>query len=203
MPQNKKPINVNYCKAVVIVHGKSEYLMVQHIKSSLHLPIEIYAKKKGNNSIQITSLIKELGNTIFKNQKTLLKRYTIENDKKKLNDFKIFTIMDTDDCDEEEKNNYINKSMFKKHELYNYIYPIYNINNLEDVMKKSKIHYEKIKDSEKADTYIKLFPQNSKKIVEKDDVEQLQEMCEKLKKTSNTNLEELIEYCINHVKLVK
>ena len=70
-------------------------------------------------------------------------------------------------------------------------------------MKKSKIHYEKIKNSEKADTYIKLFPQDSKKIVEKDDIEQLQEMCEKLRKVDNTNLEKLIEYCINHAKLIK
>ena len=69
MSKGKKKISLNYCKAVVIVHGKSEYLMVQHIKSSLHLPIEIYAKKKGNNSIQITSLMLVLNNSIFKTKK--------------------------------------------------------------------------------------------------------------------------------------
>lgn len=194
---------INYCKAVVIVHGKSEYLLVQHIKSSLHLPIEIYSKKKGKNSIQINRLTKELNNTVFKTKSSLIKKYVIETEKRKLKNFKLFIIMDTDDCSEEEKNKYINKEMFKKHELYDYIVPIYNIKNLEDVIKKSNIHYDKIKDSEKASSYIKLFPQDSKKIVEKDDVEQLQEICEKFKKLDNTNLEELIEYCLNHIKLVK
>ena len=203
MPQNKKQLNLNYCKAIVIVHGKSEYLMVQHIKSSLHLPIEIVGKKKGTNSIQITSLMNVLNNSIFKTQKSLLRNYDIEVNKNKLKNFKIFTIMDTDDCNEDKQKRYINREMFKSHELYDYIFPIYNVRTLEDVMKKSKIHYEKIKTKDKTDTYIKIFPQDSKKIVEKDDVEQLQEMCEKLKKVDNTNLEELIEYCINHVKLVK
>lgn len=203
MSKGKKKISLNYCKAVVIVHGKSEYLMVQHIKSSLHLPIEIYAKKKGNNSIQITSLMLVLNNSIFKTKKSLERNYDIEKEKNKYKNFKIFTIMDTDDCNEKKQKEYINKEMFKEHELYDYIYPIYNIKNLEEIMKKSKIHYEKIKNSEKADTYIKLFPQDSKKIVEKDDIEQLQEMCEKLRKVDNTNLEKLIEYCINHAKLIK
>ena len=29
----------NYCKGIVIVHGKSELLLAEHIKSNLHLPI--------------------------------------------------------------------------------------------------------------------------------------------------------------------
>ncbi|MEI0517284.1 hypothetical protein [Brachyspira murdochii] len=37
-------------------------------------------------------------------------------------DFKIFIIMDTDDCkNEEEKNNFINKNMFKNYWAYDYI----------------------------------------------------------------------------------
>lgn len=195
--------NLNYCKAVVIVHGKSEYLLVQHIKSSLHLPIEIYAKNKGRNSIQINSLMKVLNNKVFRNKRSLLKEYNIETEGKKLKDFKIFSIMDTDDCDEDKKKKYINQEMFKEHELSEYITPIYNINNLEDVIKKSKIYYEKINDKDKSNTYIKLFPQESKKIVEQDDVEQLDEMCKKLEKVDNTNLEVLIRHCLSHVKLLK
>ena len=40
---------LNYCKGVVIAHGKSELLLAEHIKSNLHLPIEIYLLKNGNN----------------------------------------------------------------------------------------------------------------------------------------------------------
>ena len=59
----KKP---NYCKGIVIAHGKSELLLAEHIKSNLHLPIEIYAEKNGKLSIQIDDLITILGNNIFK-----------------------------------------------------------------------------------------------------------------------------------------
>lgn len=51
----------NYCKGIIIAHGKSELLLAEHIKSNLHLPIEIYAEKNGKSSIQIDSL-----KTIFK-----------------------------------------------------------------------------------------------------------------------------------------
>jgi hypothetical protein len=36
--------NDGYTRAVVIVHGKSEYDIVRHIKSKLRVPIEIYRK---------------------------------------------------------------------------------------------------------------------------------------------------------------
>ena len=42
-------INPKFCKGVVIAHGKSEFLLAEHIKSNLHLPIEIYANKNGVN----------------------------------------------------------------------------------------------------------------------------------------------------------
>ena len=50
----------NYCKGVAIAHGKSEMLFVEHIKSNLHLPIEIYAENNGKTSIQINSLMSVL-----------------------------------------------------------------------------------------------------------------------------------------------
>ena len=48
---------LNYCRGVVVVHGKSEKLLAEHIKSNLHLPIEVYAENNGKTSIQIDSLI--------------------------------------------------------------------------------------------------------------------------------------------------
>ena len=40
-------LKLNYCKGIIIVHGKSELLLAEHIKSNLHLPIETYALKNG------------------------------------------------------------------------------------------------------------------------------------------------------------
>ena len=49
-------IKPNYCKGIIIVHGKSELLLAEHIKSNLHLPIQIYSESNGKTSIQIDSL---------------------------------------------------------------------------------------------------------------------------------------------------
>lgn len=51
------PTRCNYVKGVVICHGKSELLMTRHITSNLHLNVKPYARDKGSNSIQITSLM--------------------------------------------------------------------------------------------------------------------------------------------------
>ena len=72
---------INYCKGIIIVHGKSELLLAEHIKSNLHLPIEIYAESNGKTSIQIDSLLKVLGNNIFKNKIVFNKKYVVEQEK--------------------------------------------------------------------------------------------------------------------------
>lgn len=47
--------SLNYTKAVVIVHGKSEKQICQYIKNKLRLKMEIYSDKNGEKAIQITS----------------------------------------------------------------------------------------------------------------------------------------------------
>ena len=51
--------------------------------------------------------------------------------------------MDTDDCNENQKNSFKNKSMFKGHWLYDYIVPIYNDSNLEEVLVEAGIKFQK------------------------------------------------------------
>jgi len=51
-----KRMQGNYTKAIVIAHGKCEYIMASYIKNNLRLKMEILADKKGSKSIQITSL---------------------------------------------------------------------------------------------------------------------------------------------------
>lgn len=55
----------NYTKAIVIVHGKSEYDIVKYIKSKLRIPMEPYSRDNGRSSIEISSLKDILNNQDF------------------------------------------------------------------------------------------------------------------------------------------
>lgn len=100
--------NFHYTKALVIVHGKSEKQIVKFIKSNLRLKMEIYSDKNGEKAIQITSLKNTLNNKIFKSFNNFIKEYEdikLSEDYKSIDDsFKVFIIMDTDDCTEKQKN---------------------------------------------------------------------------------------------------
>lgn len=89
-----------YMKAIVIVHGKSEKQIVDYIKSNLRLKMEPISDKKGEKSIQITSLMKILNDSRFKSFDDFVKYYEddveIKKKKRLSPDFKIFTIMDTE-----------------------------------------------------------------------------------------------------------
>ena len=188
---------LNYTKALVIVHGKSEKQICQYIKNKLRLKIEIYSDKNGEKSIQITSLKNTLNNKIFKSYRNFINTFEdIELiDNKNINkDFKIFIIMDTDDCSEEEKRKFINKEMFKGHWAYDYIVPIYNIPELETVLTDAKVPFTKTGVKRKKE-YIKLFPTDSK--YTKTDEVQIKELLNKLKKQKNTNLNEFLDFCLN------
>ena len=103
--------------------------------------------------------------------------------------FKLFTIMDTDDCNEKAVEDYKNKSMFKDHWLYEYIIPIYNINALEDVLKKSGVPYE----TKNKGNYINIFPTNRRQA----DIEQIQDFNNKIKSAASiSNLHLFIEECL-------
>lgn len=196
-----KKIAINYCPAVIIVHGKSEFSLVSYIKSSLHLPIEIESKDKGEHSIQITSLNNFLQTQNFKTKNEFKKKYIVNEEEKKLTDFKVFIIMDTDDCTESQKKAYIDKSMFKNHWLYEYIVPIYSIPNLEKVVKDIGMHYEKIENKDKAKTYIKIFPMVRKAAVDISDYNDIRQLSEKIKNVKSSNLDLLLDYCLEHCKL--
>ncbi len=194
-----------YTRAIVIVHGKSELQIVEHIKSNLRISIIPYSEKKGEKSIQINGLKNNvLGNTIFKDIDSFIRTYEKvevigKGKKRKLNNFKLFIIMDTDDCSEEEKQNFINKKMFKNHWMYDYIEPIYNISNLECVLKRCNIKYnkvevKKIRDKDLKSCYVKIFPTDKKYI--DDDIKQLISIRDALKKSELSNLDEFIDYCL-------
>jgi len=192
-------IKGNYTKAIVIVHGKCELIMTQYIKNNLRLKMEITSDKKGSKSIQITSLLNYLERQEFATFSGFINKFSdIEYDEE-IDDFvnfKIFTIMDTDDCSPQQAKGYKNKKMFKGHWLYPYIIPIYNSPNLDEILKTCNVlPNHKIKDDEKVKVYNKIFPIDRNYI--KTDAEQLRELVIKLSKDRNTNLEEFINYCLS------
>lgn len=192
--------SLNYKRCAVIVHGKSEHSLVKYIYTNLHLPVALISKDKGRSSIQITGLKSMLKKKPFNSLEEMAKNYDIEYDEKSkcLKDFKLFIIMDTDDCDEVTKSKYISGELFKGLSLEDYIVPIYNNSNLEDVMHKAGIMAERIKDSQKGTYYNKIFPINTKPKSE-DTLDQVRTFANKLKGIKETNMLCFIEYCFKQI----
>lgn len=192
---------INYLKAVVIVHGKSEKQICDFVKQQLRMKIQVVSEKKGEKSIQITSLKNILNNKIYKNKPNFIREYPdIELDSQRKNispEFRIFIIMDTDDCTEKQKQEFTSKKMFEGHWAYEYIVPIFNSPQLESVLVKANVPFEK-KDNKRKKEYIKIFPTDEKYI--KSDVIQIDELREKLKKIKETNMDEFLEFCLKNSK---
>ena len=184
---------LNYCKGIVIAHGKSELLLAEHIKSNLHLIIEIYSKSNGKTSIQIDSLMTVLGNNIFKNKRVFNQKYIVEEEKGILKNFALMPIMDLDDTSEEIKEKYISGEMFKNHWLSPYIVPIWNDGNLDEVLLDLKLIDKLPNDKEKGMIYRSLFPINRGE-TDKKSIENLMKMFEKSEKT---NMEKFLKKCLN------
>lgn len=188
----------NYLKCIVIVHGKSEKQICDYIKSKLRFQMEIISKDKGQKSIQINGL-----QTLFNKDKrlstynefiTYFSNIEFEGKKNKIASyFKIFIIMDTDDCLDEQREKYISKELFKGHWAYDYIVPIFNSPELESIMIKAGIKFEK-KGDERKKEYIRIFP-TDKKYMKNESIE-LASFAKDLKAIKGTNMEIFINYCV-------
>ena len=196
--QKRKP---NYLKCIVIVHGKSEKQICEYIKSNMRLHMEIIGKSKGENSIQINGLQTFFNkDNRFATYKDFINFFqeveivTQEKKKKIASYFKIFIIMDTDDCSENQKKKYISKELFKGHWAYEYIVPIYNSPELESVMVKAGIKFEK-KGKERKKEYIKIFPTDKKNMCNQS--VELNIFAKDLVDVKETNLDEFVKYCID------
>ena len=116
-------------------------------------------------------------------------------DRKKLpNYFKVFIIMDTDDCNENQKKSFKDKSMFKKHWLYDYIVPIYNDNNLEEILVDAGIKFQKNGNKRKTE-YPKVFL-----IYLISDIEGIKKFGKDLKNSKKTNMEKFINFCLTLIE---
>lgn len=189
----------NYCKGIIIAHGKSELLLAEHIKSNLHLPIEIYSLKNGKTSIQIDSLMTILGNNDFKNKSKLKQKYIIEEKNKKFINFFIMPIMDLDDTTEEKIKKYKNGEMFKNHWLSPYIIPIWNDINLDHVLYDLKLISKLPNDKKKGKVYEELFPKNTGQA----DLEQVNKLLKYFESTEKTNMNIFVEKCLESLQTFK
>ena len=189
-----------YLKSIAIVHGKSEKQLCDYIKSNLRIKMEIISEKGGEKSIQINSLKHLLKDKRFTSLDNFIAYFNdveiIRKKTKKMlpSDFKIFIIMDTDDCTEEQKENFISKQMFKQHWAYEHIVPIFNTPDLESVLVKAGIKFEK-KGSKRKKEYIKIFP-TDKKYSNREGIE-LKSFAENFEKVQETNLHHFIQFCLS------
>lgn len=187
---------LNYCKGIIIAHGKSEFLFAEHIKSNLHLPIEIYSQRNGKTSIQIDSLNTIFGNTIFKNKRAFKTNYIIEEEKGVFKNFSIMPIMDLDDTTQEKIEKYKTGEMFQKHWLAPYIVPIWNDKNFDHVLYDLKLISKVPNDREKGKIYEELFPTNKGET----DIQQVKKLLRKFETSDKTNMDILLNNCLKYIK---
>ena len=186
----------NYCKGIIIAHGKSELLLAEHIKSNLHLPIEIYSLKNGKMSIQIDSLMIILGNNDFKSKNKLKQKYFIEEKNKKIVNFFVMPIMDLDDTTEEKIEKYKSGEMFRNHWLSSYIIPIWNDKNFDEVLFNLKLISKIPNDREKGKIYEELFPKNKGET----DIQQVKKLLDKFEPFDKTNMDILLKNCLKYIR---
>ena len=185
----------NYCRALVIVHGASEFQIASYIKRNLRLPMEIIGKDNGKHNIQINGL-KDYLKKQFPTQKVFLDKANAKVENKKIADIKVFTIMDTDDCAPPSLcKKYKDKSLFNGIWLQPYIFPIYNSPSLEHILYKAKIIDKMLSDDEKMREYRRIFPLD-KKNSGQGGLDEIEAFCKKISDVKNTNLNEFVDFCI-------
>ena len=181
--------------AIVVVHGDSEKIIAEHIKSNLRLNFHIHP---GKTSIQINGLMKEL-NAHFPNVNSLRRhpQLVLNIQKNTIHDFKIFTLMDTDDCSEETCQKYMDRTLFDRYALKEYVVPIYTTPDLEHVFYASHLIPRIFKEDEKVDGYRRCFPKISPPFDElKSKEDELIKKAEALRRNSKTNFDVFIDYCL-------
>lgn len=106
--------------------------------------------------------------------------------------------MDLDDCSADTAAKYKSKELLKDHWLKEHFIPIWNDPNLESTMEKAGVPF-KNKGSARKSEYDDLFP-SSKTFMT---VDQLSSFIESIKRVPTTNLEVLLQQCLDQWKVYK
>lgn len=187
--------HANYCRALIIVHGASEFQIASYIKRNLRLPMEIVGKDSGKHSIQINGLVDYL-KKLFPSRNALTQDIIAEINDKRLINFIVFTIMDTDDCDPPSLGDkYKDKSLFDGFWMKPYICPIYDTPSLEHILFNAGIIDKMLSDNEKMRVYRRIFPLDKNNPSQKGIVE-IETFRDKIAKSKNSNLDVFVDYCL-------
>lgn len=164
------------------------------------MPLLIMGKDHGHSSIQINKLQDLFFQSKDLNTPAGFKRKWpgagLEGTTKHpyfLNDFKIFVVMDTDDCNEETLQKFKDRSLFAGHWAYEWIVPVFNTENLEDVMERTGLPFTK-KGIERKKEYSQIVPGS---------IDGWSDLASRLRKDSKTNLEEPIEHILLNRKVFR
>ncbi len=123
---------------VVVAHGKSEVVMWQNMKMRLKLNLHIYSEKGGEETISISHLPGLFTDGALSSEKSIIREFgnelNIANRRnERLPGLKIFTVMDIDGNNRDRKA-YMSGDLLRNMPLSDKIVPIYNDDNLDQVM---------------------------------------------------------------------
>lgn len=177
-------------RTIVVVHGRSEALLFMGITKRIRYPINVFSFEGGARAIKLEHLEEGLLSQPPFNRCSSLKTYFGWNlECKRLDegkdDFRIFPIMDIDGDYIREKS-YITGNMFRDCPFRDKIVPIYNKDNLDEVM--SRCGY--------GDVYLRNKPYYYKTIGNRADIK---ELLSRLQKDEGTNLDVFLAHCMSHV----
>lgn len=186
----RQPIQTH---VMTIAHGQSELAICNNIGSNLRIKQNCISRDRGKTSIQIAGLRNLLDtDRRFADAYGFSKEFDdVLMNKRSPLEFRLFPIMDLDDCPEPMKEAYRTKRLFQGHWLDPVITPIFCSPNLEEVMNKIGIPVTRKKD------YIQLFPTNHGDDL---NLETAIEFADKLETHDCTNLEVYVNYCIEVCK---
>lgn len=190
---SKERRNLRYIKALIIVADKTGYKICQYIKQNLKLNVKLY-------DCTCKNIMEVLNDNEHGTLSKFSKNYMVETNKntglEEISDFKIYIVMNLD-CfsTDEEREKFLDKSMFKNHWAYDYIRPIYNDENLREILLESNTD-SKI-EIRQAKEYIKIFPLTNKFHLNIEDREEVEILKSLIQNNKKTNLSTLLDYCLN------
>lgn len=178
---------------MTIAHGQSELAICKHISSNLRIKQPCIARDGGKTSIQIGGLRNLLDtDRRLANPQSFSREFDDVCMIKGLpNNFRLFPIMDLDDCPKSMQIAYRTNRLFDGHWLSSVITPIFCAPNLEEVMKRIGIPITRKKE------YIQIFPTNHGDYL---NLETAAEFAHELGKHDCTNLGVYVNYCIDVCK---
>lgn len=193
----------NSTRALIMPIGKSSKKICQYIIQNLRLSIEIKEDinvSKGTNFDIIINILNDNEHKTLNAFYNTYKGIDIEGtgEDRKIKKFKIFIVLDLEQCSEVEKQEYLDKTIFKSHWAYEYIVPIFNDKNLEDALKECNVSYEKKEFKDKKMNYVKVFPIVNKFRQKKTERTEVEEFRNLIKDSKRTNLKKMLDYCTNN-----